>query len=281
VSAPSARSLILDLLSTLSGGSMPVAALVEAGQMLGIQGGSLRVALARLLADGRIERDGRGLYRLGAASAPVDTLVRSWRHLERRIRPWSGTWLAVHLPGRVARGARGRSVRALRLLGFAALSPGLHLRPANLREDVGQTRATLLALRLEEAALTCEMQALDDASTRRAHTLWNRRALVAGYRELRAELRQSGRRLAELAPEVAMSESFLLGGRAIQRLVQDPLLPEEILASDERTALVEALLDYDARGRACWAPFLERQDVPHRGAPQDTRAVANLQRLRA
>jgi phenylacetic acid degradation operon negative regulatory protein len=267
VSAPSARSLILDLLSTLSGGSMPVAALVEAGQMLGIQGGSLRVALARLLADGRIERDGRGLYRLGAASAPVDTLVRSWRHLERRIRPWSGTWLAVHLPGRVARGARGRSVRALRLLGFAALSPGLH--------------ATLLALRLEEAALTCEMQALDDASTRRAHTLWNRRALVAGYRELRAELRQSGRRLAELAPEVAMSESFLLGGRAIQRLVQDPLLPEEILASDERTALVEALLDYDARGRACWAPFLERHDVPHRGAPQDTRAVANLQRLRA
>jgi phenylacetic acid degradation operon negative regulatory protein len=279
--APSARSLILDLLSTLSGGSMPVAALVEAGGIFGIQGGSLRVALARLLADGRIERDGRGRYRLGAASAPVDSLVRSWRHPERRIRPWSGTWLAVQLPAGATRGARGRSLRALRLLGFAELSAGLHLRPANLREDMGKTRATLLALHLEEAALSCEVQALDDASTQRAHELWNRPALLAGYREMHAELRESGLRLAELAPDVAMSESFLLGGRAIARLVQDPLLPEEILPSDERTALVEALLDYDARGRACWAPFLARYDLPHHSTPQDTRAASSLHRLHA
>ena len=58
--APSPRSLVLDLLSTLRRGSMPVRALVEAAALFGIAENSLRVSLARLLAEGRVARDRRG-----------------------------------------------------------------------------------------------------------------------------------------------------------------------------------------------------------------------------
>ena len=62
---PTARSLILDLLSTLRRGAAPVRALVAAAGLFGIGENSLRVALARLLAAGMVERDARGQYRLG------------------------------------------------------------------------------------------------------------------------------------------------------------------------------------------------------------------------
>ena len=50
-------------------GAMPVRALVAAGGLFGIRENSVRVALARLLADGLIERDERGAYRLGPRAA--------------------------------------------------------------------------------------------------------------------------------------------------------------------------------------------------------------------
>ena len=86
--ALSAKSLILDLLSTLRRGTMPVAALVEAGQIFGLADNNIRVALARLLAAGSIERDARGCYRLGPTAVPVRQQVVSWRHIDQRIRTW-------------------------------------------------------------------------------------------------------------------------------------------------------------------------------------------------
>ena len=49
---PTPRSLIVDSLTTLRYGSMPVAALVQAGALFGIAEGSVRVARQRLQADG-------------------------------------------------------------------------------------------------------------------------------------------------------------------------------------------------------------------------------------
>src|SRR3990172_10296135 len=68
---PTARSFVLDLLSTLKRGAMPVRAVVAAAEGFGIAGNSIRVALARLLAAGRIERDERRCYRLGAGAEPM------------------------------------------------------------------------------------------------------------------------------------------------------------------------------------------------------------------
>jgi hypothetical protein len=57
---PTAKSVILDLLSSLRGRAMPVRALVAAGGLFDISAESMRVALARLLQRGTSERGARG-----------------------------------------------------------------------------------------------------------------------------------------------------------------------------------------------------------------------------
>ena len=73
---PTAKSLILDLLSTLRRGSMPVRALVAAGSFFGIEENALRVALTRLLARGLVERDERGQYRAGSRAGALDRWIK-------------------------------------------------------------------------------------------------------------------------------------------------------------------------------------------------------------
>lgn len=269
---PAARSFVLDLLSTLRRGSMPVSALVEAAALFGIAENSVRVALARLLAAGRIGRDERGRYRLGAGAEPVGARVRAWRDLEQRLRPWDGGGYVAVLAGPARpRSAARRRERALRLLGLRELMPGIAVRPDNLRGGGDATREALLALGLGPKDGVARLCALDAATEHRARRLWDAAALRAGYRRALGELARSERRLGRLRPEEAMVESFLLGGRVIRQLVLDPLLPEEILGSEDRSRLLAAMHRYDALGRACWAPFLARFDVPHRAAPADTR----------
>lgn len=280
VPGPTPRSLILDLLSTLTQGTMPVAALVEAGALFDLAPGAVRVALARLLAAGRVERDERGRYRLGAAAAPIQSVVQGWRGLEGRSVAWDGSWWGVHDTGIGRRGPLARRhERALRLLGFRRLRPGLALRPANLREGSAALRDELHALGLAPRALVFTLRELDAESDARARALYDAPALRAAYRATLAELEASSARLAQLSDTEAMCESFRVGGRAIQQLAQDPLLPVEILDPRERDALARALRDYDRRGRSCWSGFLARFDVPHRRAPADTRVADGSDRL--
>jgi phenylacetic acid degradation operon negative regulatory protein len=271
----SARSLILDLLSTLRRGSMPVRALVEAAGLLGLAEGSVRVALSRLAADGRVERDERGSYRLGAPALAVAEHVASWRRLEERMRPWSGAWVAVLATraGAASRAQQRRHARALRWLGFGALERGVAVRPDNLAGGIAGVRVELCRLGLAPGAVVCLLEELDEVSEARARGLWDVRALVTGYRRQRLVLESAARRLPSLPEPEAMVESFRLGGAALRALVLDPLLPEPIVAATERTALVEAMRRYDALGRRSWSAFLTRHRVHHRAAPADTRAL--------
>jgi phenylacetic acid degradation operon negative regulatory protein len=282
--APTAKSLCLDLLSTLKGGTMPVAALVRAGELFEIAENSVRVALARLLAAGQVERDERGRYRLGPQAAPIDRRVTSWRRIPERLRPWDENWIGAYSGGLAPRSPERqvrRRERALRFLGFRELAPGLSVRPDNLRGGLLEVRGELQALGLEAGALVFELAGLDPASDARARGLWDVSALLASYRTALAELDASEQRLQLASEEEAMVESFLLGGRLIRELVLDPLLPEPILPTGEREALVEALLRYDRLGRACWAAFLERHGVLGGRAPADTRIPDGASRLTA
>jgi phenylacetic acid degradation operon negative regulatory protein len=281
---PTPKSLTLDLLSTLAGGTMPVGALVEAAALFGIQENALRVALARLLAAGQVERDERGRYRLGAQAAPIDRRVTSWRRAGERVRPWDESWLGVHTAGLAPRPAERqlrRRARALRFLGFEPLAPGLAVRPDNLRGGVEAVREELRGLGLEAGALVFELGALDPATDARARGLWDVTALCGGYRQSLADLAASERSLQLASETQAMVESYLLGGRVIRQLVLDPLLPEPIVPTAERDALVEALRRYDRLGRACWAAFLERHGAIGRRAPADTRIPDGATRLAA
>jgi phenylacetic acid degradation operon negative regulatory protein len=277
---PAAGSFVLDLLSTLKRGSMPVRALLEAAEPLGIAPGSVRVALARLLAGGQVARDARGRYRLGAAAAPLAQHVGAWRHAEARLRPWTpGRWLAVQTGAAAAPSARGE--RARRLLGLRAFVPGLSLRPDNLRGGVGALRAELAALGPDPQVLVFELSGLDPASEARARGLWDAAALGAGYARSLEELAASTRRLPGLPEAEARAESFLLGGRVIRQLALDPLLPEAIAPSARRRALFDAARAYDRLGRSVWARLLDRHGVPHLRTPVDLQSVGPALRLTA
>ena len=254
---------------------MPVAALVQAGALFEIAEGSVRVALSRLAAEGRVERDDRGRYRLGRAAAPVQTVVGGWRRLDRRVHAWRGDWLAVQPPERARRGAAARrAAQALRLHGFASWRAGLWLRPANLREPLESLRERLHAIGLSTDAWLFRLDDLDPAAEQAARGLWDGPALNAEYRASRVALDASAEALPALDEGAAMRESFLLGGRVVQQLVLDPWLPEPLVEVGERQALLEAMRSYDRLGREAWAAFLGRFGVPHRAAPADTRWAA-------
>jgi phenylacetic acid degradation operon negative regulatory protein len=167
----------------------------------------------------------------------------------------------------------------LRLQGFRRLRRGLWLRPANLRGGCAAVREELLRLGLAPDALVLTLRDLDAKTEARARALYAPATLRSGYRQALVELEASSARLESLSEAAAMRESFLLGGRGIQLLALDPLLPAEILDPRERDALLRAMRDYDRRGRSCWAAFLARFDVPHRRAPADTRIGDGSDRL--
>jgi len=272
---------VLDLLSTLRRGAMPVRALVESAALFGIAEGSVRVALSRLLGAGLVERDERGRYRLGRAAAPVSGRVAAWRDLAARLRPWSGGWIGVfdaRSEATPSRALQRRSERALRLLGFRPLTRGLAVRPDNLAGGVSRVREELTALGLAPGAVVCEVRELDPVSDARARKLWDADELVTVYRRHRRQLDASTRRLRGRDAEVAMAESFRIGGAVLRLLAHDPLLPEPIVVSAERAALVAAMRDYDAIGRASWSAFLSSHGVSRGRAPVDTRQVTRGER---
>ena len=263
----SARSFILNLLSTLRRGSMPVAALVSGAALFGIAGNSVRVALTRLRADGLVVRDARGRYRLGPAALPVARRTTHWREVEARLERWQGAWAgALQNPANPGQALR-RERQALKLLGFRELQAGLSVRPDNLRGGVPALRQELTGLGLGQDTLVFQLRNSSPDDEARFRGLWRADALPRAHRSLRQELEQSALRLRRLPAEHAMRESFQLGGRAIRQLVLDPLLPDAIVPGRERGALREAMRRYDRLGRDAWAGLLARFEVPHRSAP--------------
>jgi len=267
VSRVSAKAVAIDLLSTMpSRYPVSVGALVRAATVLGVGENSMRVALARLRARGLVESDERGLYRLSPAAEPVNREVRSWRSTLEDVGPWSGAWVALDasgVPRADRKSARARE-RALRLLGFEALTPALRIRPDNLVGGVAAARERLAALGFTPAPCVFRLVELDAETDARARSLWNVSALEKGYRTLRAQLAESAVRLPTLPAPEAMAESFHLGGEAVRRIVLDPLLPAPIVDTEARKALVDEMRRYDGVGRDCWKAWAGESVEPER-----------------
>ena len=245
---------------------MPVAALVEAGDLFGIDENAVRVAVARLRASGYVERNDRGQYRLGPAAQAVNERVRSWRDLEARTGSWNRGWIGVlsgPMTGQAPRSERQERVRALGFLGFRSLARSLTVRPDNLRGGVRAVRDELTTLGLPAGDMIFELGGLDAVTEARARALWDVATLRRSYRKLLGEIERGMQRLPGLGPERAMVETFLIGGRAVRELTYDPLLPDALGPTTERCALIDALTRYDRHGRAAWAAFLERFGTPH------------------
>src|SRR5688500_11921990 len=152
---PTAKRIVLELLTAADSHEGSIANLVAACEVLGIDEGNVRVAVTRLVAAGTLEPAGRGEYRLGAQSRALTAQVTSWRELEKTVRRWDGGWACVQLGdlGRTDRSALRERERALKLHGFRELSRGFAVRPDNLVGGVDALREKLSALGVESRAL--------------------------------------------------------------------------------------------------------------------------------
>lgn len=248
------RSLILNLLLATEGEGQSARELIAGCALFGIREGSVRVALARLAAEGLIEPTRRGAYRLGPRAAPLAEDVATWREAEERVRDWSGGWIAVHVGplGRSNRVALRARDRALAMLGLRELDRGLYVRPDNLVGGVCEVRERLRKLGLDAAAAVFVATDFDPEREARARGLWDGEELTRRYRTTRAALERWRARSASLDAESAAREAYELGNDAIRLLVFDPLLPPPLVDAGERRALAAAVREHDQLGRTFW-----------------------------
>jgi phenylacetic acid degradation operon negative regulatory protein len=253
-----ARELVIDFLSNRYPREMSAAEILGVGTALGFTEQSLRMALTRLVEGAVAANTGRGLYRLSPSGEAMRLEVRKWRNLDDLAKPWSGAWIGVFDAGvpRSDRAALRRHERAMRLRGFRELQAGLWIRPANLRDSVGELRDQLRALGLHPAALVVGLNDLDDNSRAKATGLWDTAAMLATYRALADELLASKTRLERLALDAAAAESMVLGRDVIRHINLDPVLPEELMPQRALKNLISTMSDYDQQARQIWRRFM-------------------------
>ena len=251
---PQTRSLILNLLLASEGRGQTARETIASCALFGIRENSVRVALARLVADGLVEPTRRGAYRLGQRATALAANVATWRTAESRVREWNGGWIAVHVGalGRSDRAALRARDRALAMLGLRELDRGLFLRPDNLVGGVTEARERLHELGLEDAAGVFVATGFDATLEARSRALWDGETLTSSYRSSRLDIEQWLAAADRLAPEAAAREAYLLGNEAIRRIVFDPLLPAPLVDVAERRAFAAAVVRLDAAGRSYW-----------------------------
>lgn len=256
--AITANELILDLLATHEAHELSVATLCRAAAVFGMTEQSVRVALTRLVQQGKVSNKARGLYAWNPAGSSLFRDVENWLRKDRRAVAWDGRWVGV-LDAAVPRRQRvdwRRHERALALRGFQPFQDGLRLRPDNLGGGIELLRDELTELGLAPAAVVLGVHALSAEDEQRARRLWDVDALQQNYRRLQSLLTGSAAGLDRLPLTDAAAESLLLGRSVIRHIVRDPLLPEELMPSQERRAVIEQMRSYQVRARAIWMEIL-------------------------
>ncbi|HEX7035859.1 MAG TPA: type IV toxin-antitoxin system AbiEi family antitoxin domain-containing protein [Pseudomonadales bacterium] len=253
----SAPELVLTLADSVPEPRLAAAQVVAAAQLLGIDAGAVRVALARLVKQGVLEQAERGVYRLGRRGSELHRRVLAWDRVEDQVRRWDGRWLAV-LTAQLGRsdkaGLRARE-RALRLKGFAEAQPGLFVRPNNLRAALPALRDELVGLGLDREALVVVIDQADPTRPFEPERLWDTAALERRYADDRRRLEESTARVAELDVQSAARETLLVGRAVMHDILIDPLLPETLVDVAARRRLIAAMRAYDRLGKRCWRAF--------------------------
>ena len=255
-----AGDLVMDLLSTHDAHQLTVAALCYAGEICGLRAQNVRVALNRLVAQGKLDSPERGLYRLDTGRSGMVVEVGSWLRREQQTVPWQGGWAAV-LDSAVPRGKKTawrRHERALTLRGLRTLGDtGLRLRPDNLAGGIKGLRRDLQRLGLADGARVFHAADFDAADEQAARRLWDTAALTRQQRDMDKRLATSHRKLAKQTREQAARDSLLLGRAAIRCILHDPLLPDELMDHSPRHRLIERMGAYQHDAKAIWMSLLD------------------------
>ena len=219
---PRTWSLIVSLLGDAvlpRGGVIQAGVISEFCGLVGIDAGSVRTALSRLVARRIVarERDGRkSFYRLTAAERADFTRAADLIYGRRIIRP-TGDWDLATLDSAESRGTLRTALSAQR---FVPLGPMTMIRPAHA-DDAAQHMAGLRLFRAQSA----------DNPDDLARTLWPLAELGAAYRAFIAHFAgfDAG---PEPAPDVAIVARVLLVHEFRRALLKDPVLPASALPVD-------------------------------------------------
>ena len=265
-----ARELILTLMDSAAADTLDASYFIAAGALFGMDSGSIRVALARLVRNGSLLAVSRGRYGPGTRRGALHTLVRNWSRAETHLRPWTGNWLTV-ITAHLARADKTRlrgNERALKLLGFVRVEAGFWLRPANLNRDLEEVRDDLTGLGLDPTCICAVVDRFTPDPASHPDQLWQTRALNERYQENIALLHESRARLADLDEPSAARETLLIGRRVTRDILLDPMLPDELVDGRARRRMIDAMRHYDRLGKALWRAFYTAHQAGNHAGPR-------------
>lgn len=254
-----ASEAILDMLASREDTCLSVPSLCRGGDLLGVSEQNIRVGLTRLLKQGKICKLARGLYGLSTSGNRLLVDITHWSDRSDKLVPWKKGWIGV-LDMSVPRSQKTQwrhHCHTLQLKGFKTHKSGLHLRPDNLQGTLEEFSRDLKQVGLAPDAEIMRLNEISGESSASLQALWDVQALSTAYRSLEQELRTSEQELTQKPVEEAAVLSFFLGRKAIRTIIQDPLLPMEMMQSDARESLISRTKSYQSMARRLWDTVLE------------------------
>lgn len=232
--------------------------LIRAAAVFDIDENRTRVALHRLRSKGLVDSEERGSYRIVGEDAAASEETLGWRDALSRLAPWTGAWVGVHTAdlARADKTVARRRDRATQLVGLRDLRGGLLIRPDNLVHGVAGLRTRLVRLGLETSAPVFRVESLGPCDDEARH-LWDDLRLDQRYRQQIETLTQATLELNRMPPEQAARLAFQVGGRAVNDIVLDPLLPHPMVDPALREAFAETLMVFDDVARELWSRVLD------------------------
>jgi phenylacetic acid degradation operon negative regulatory protein len=207
------------------GGELALSSLLAICAALGIEGGVVRTALTRLVADGLIERRRVGrnsFHRLAPRMA--DEFARATERIYFATpQRWSGAWRLAILPA----GGEGPEREALRLAGYGDIAPNVLIAPlgSDGRPCSGREPPPGQAVLLDATGTPAEGRTLAARAWRLDLLAGDYRAFLAAFAPLEAAL-DAG---AELGEREALVIRIRLVHAYRRIALKDPLLPGELL----------------------------------------------------
>lgn len=271
-----ARRFVLDLLSAAPSFELRLSQILKGAAVLDVKETAVRVALTRLVSEGRLHRPSRGVYAMTAVDDGVARLVRGWRNREDDVGPWDGGFLGV--AGLVTDRQRTRGAQ---LCGLRKPWPSLDLwvRPDNLRGGIEAFRRRVHGVIDAPRAVVFTLGGMSDHDRQSIRSGYDIDALHAEYAARTSALVAARAALSGMTNARAARRSFEVGGAAISWLLRDPMLPGAWVEVRARQGLLAELRRFDAAGRRRWDSLLGL-----RGAGTDAAPVAvqvHVERVRA
>lgn len=253
------KSLVLSILQASNNCAMQINILVSIGKIFGFTGNTIRVTTTRLIREGTIESDERGLYHLSNKGSEVSRIIEWWRDSEARMKRWNGEWLCFLTANKKV---KRKQEDEFGLFGFKEGLPNLWVRPDNLTIENKEVSFHLSQIgKMKEAEMFVAHQFESKRVERWQIDLWPIESIIKRLKDFVPKIEKSADRIQKMPLENALVESFLIGSEAIRLLITDPLLPEEIMDTSPRIILTEAMKTYDKLGREIWSKRFEEARI--------------------